>query len=514
MTQADVDRTAELRVVFARRRVEGALFGLSVAQMVLAVLALFMVVAAVNGVPGWGWWLAGAGVLLVLIFARYHGRSWADIGPALMVEALMRTFGWHIFRGGPTRRQSGPADTGETYSLGQPLLPGALSRLRFGAYQVGKGSPPVCVVTDTADGTVTVVLAVQGSGGALTDTETLNGHATAFGSLLNGIARGRSPVVTLQILHRVIPDQGDDVWREARHRGQAGSRFARQAYRALLDAHADSGLRHESYVVLRLDPSRDSEMVREFGGGPQAAAALAVRWVTTVRKRLRSCGVDVLGWLPPRGVAAVLRSAYDPASDRMVKRRGGGDGDATGGDDGLPSGVDPSAAGPMHGRRALSYYAHNDQVTRTWWIQQWPHAKSGVPVGFLQPLLLALPHRHTVSLLLRPVPTRAAQRQTNTASSSVETRQHLNRKIGRRRQKADDRALADIDRREDDAVDGHATFHISGLVSVTTSHDRLETATADTESALNECNLEGQRWILETDQAFVMAALPLARGLA
>jgi hypothetical protein len=504
-------RAAELRVVFARRRVEGALFGLSAAQLVLAVVALFLVVAAVNGRSGWGWWLAGAVVLLVLIVARFHGRSWADIGPALMVEALMRIAGWHVFRGGPVR---GDRADDRAFMVGQPMLPGALSRLRFGAYQVGRDGPPVCVVTDTADGTVTVVLAVQGTGGALTDTATLNAHAAAFGSLLNGIARGRTPVLGLQILHRVIPDQGDEVWREARRRGQAGSRFAWQAYRALLAAHADGGLRHESYVVLRLDPARDAEVVREFGGGPEAAAALAVRWVSTLRRQLRSCGVDVLGWLPPRGVAAVLRSAYDPASDRMVKRRGGGDGDTMGGDDGLPSGVDPAAAGPMYGRRAMSYYAHHDQVTRTWWIQQWPHAKSGVPVGFLQPLLLALPHRHTVSLLLTPVPPRKASRQTNTASSSVETRQHLNRKIGRRRQKTDDRELADLDRREDDAVDGHATFRVAGLVSVTTTPDRLETATADTESALNECNLEGQRWILETDQAFAMAALPLARGLA
>src|SRR5664279_1033441 len=152
-----------------------------------------------------------------------------------------------------------------------------------------------------------------------------------------------------------------------------------------------------------------------------AAAALAVQWVTTVRRQLRACGVQVTGWLPPRGVAAVIRSAFDPASDQMVKRRGGGGGDTSGGDDGLPSGVDPSAAGPMYARRAMSYYAHNDHVTRVWWIAQWPRSTAGAPAGFLQPLLLGLPHRHTVSLLFRPVPYRKAARQANTASSSVAT---------------------------------------------------------------------------------------------
>ena len=322
-------------------------------------------------------------------------------------------------------------------------------------------------------------------------------------------------MVSLQILHRVIPDQGDEVWREARRRGGVGGRFARQAYQALLEAHADGGLRHESYVVLRIDPSRDTGSVKEFGGGRQAAAALAVQWVTTVRRQLRACGVQVTGWLPPRGVAAVIRSAFDPASDQMVKRRGGGGGDTGGGDQGLPSGVDPSAAGPMYARRAMSYYAHNDHVTRVWWIQQWPRSTAGAPAGFLQPLLLGLPHRHTVSLLFRPVPYRKAARQTNTASSSVETRQHLNEKIGRRRKKTDDRELADINRREDETVDGYATFSVGGFVSVTApGREHLEAVSADTESAINECNLEAQRWILETDQAFAMAALPLARGLA
>ena len=503
---------AELRVVFSRSRAEGVLWGMSVPQLLLAVLALFMVVAAVSGRPGWGWWLLAAGVLVVAdprpTEGTFAGRFRAGAGGGGS-DADVQVARFPGRPGAPRRR----VDDG--FDLGQPMLPGALSRLRFGSYRVSPDGPPVCVITDTADGTVTVVLAVVGAGGALTDTVTANAQATAFGSMLDALARGNAPVVSLQILHRVIPDQGDEVWREARRRGGVGGRFARQAYQALLEAHADGGLRHESYVVLRIDPSRDTGSVKEFGGGRQAAAALAVQWVTTVRRQLRACGVQVTGWLPPRGVAAVIRSAFDPASDQMVKRRGGGGGDTSGGDDGLPSGVDPSAAGPMYARRAMSYYAHNDHVTRVWWIQQWPRSTAGAPAGFLQPLLLGLPHRHTVSLLFRPVPYRKAARQTNTASSSVETRQHLNEKIGRRRKKTDDRELADINRREDETVDGYATFSVGGFVSVTApGREHLEAVSADTESAINECNLEAQRWILETDQAFAMAALPLARGLA
>ena len=102
----------------------------------------------------------------------------------------MRMFKLAHFPGRP----GAPRDRDDDgFDLGQPMLPGALSRLRFGSYRVSPDGPPVCVITDTADGTVTVVLAVVGAGGALTDTVTANAQATAFGSMLDALARGNAP---------------------------------------------------------------------------------------------------------------------------------------------------------------------------------------------------------------------------------------------------------------------------------------------------------------------------------
>ena len=181
---------AELRVVFSRSRAEGVLWGMSVPQLLLAVLALFMVVAAVSGRPGWGWWLLAAGVLVAAILARPKGRSLADFGPALAVEAVMRTFKLHIFRGGPVRPRE-RTTTGSTWASRccRARCPGCGSG-RTGSDADG---PPVCIITDTADGTVTAVLAVVGAGGALTDTVTANAQATAFGSMLDALARGNAP---------------------------------------------------------------------------------------------------------------------------------------------------------------------------------------------------------------------------------------------------------------------------------------------------------------------------------
>jgi hypothetical protein len=199
----------------------------------------------------------------------------------------------------------------------------------------------------------------------------------------------------------------------------------------------------------------------------------------------------------------------------MVSRRGGGAGDTVGGDTGLPSGVSPAAAEPMNQRPARSYLAHNDQVSRTWWVEEFPRSRHGVPAGFLQPLLLEVPHRHTVSILLQPLNYRAAQRRITEAASTQEAQRDLDRKMKRRRSRQAEREETDLDRNEMDLVEGYANYRPAVVVTATAGTVReLETISADIEAALNGCSMEGQVWHVETDQAFYMGALPLARGLA
>jgi hypothetical protein len=66
-----------------------------------------------------------------------------------------------------------------------------------------------------------------------------------------------------------------------------------------------------------------------------------------------------------------------------------------------------------------------------------------------------------------------------------------------------------------DLVEGYANYRPAVVVTATAGTVReLETISADIEAALNGCSMEGQVWHVETDQAFYMGALPLARGLA
>ncbi len=501
------EQTAGLRVRFSKRRDKGVLWGRTGPQLVCLTAAAALLVAAVRaGV----WWPGAIGAALAVMgFARLHGRALADALPSAAADALLQAAGQAEYRGGPYRpgapRPGGP---------GGWRLPGPLSRLELSGYEVGEHAGRVGVIFDRSDGTATAVLQVAGPNFLLEDEAQADVYASGFGQLLDGLARADSPIVAIQLLSRVRPDVGDDAWRVLVERGGHGGRFARQINEDLLASLQGRGLVHESYVVVRVAPHRSRSLVRQFGGGDDGAAALIFHTISRLATDLAGAGVQVIGWVSPRGLSGLVRSAFDPASDAMLARRGGGRGDISGGDPGLPSGVSAGAAEPIRLQRARSYVAHNDHYSRTWWVSELPRSDGGVPVGFLAPLLLSLPARHTVSIVLQPVSPRAAQQVIDQQTSTKVAQQQMDAKIRRRRRRSDERESADIDRRESELVDGFASYRLAVLVSVTAgSLDELEVTSAQAESSLNAACMEGQVWYTETDQAFFMAALPLARGL-
>ncbi len=508
---------SELRVMFSKRRDPGVLWGRTWAQLVVLTGAGFSLIGAVRSSGGlWPWWILAAGLLLVVGFGRVNGRPLAEVLPAILADGVVRATGQHVYRGGPFRpmKPRVPDAAAEAAKRAGPVLPGVLSRLQFLAFEVESTGEPVGIVKDRRDGTYLAVLQVTGETYPLLDTETANSYALAFQRMIDGLARPDSPLVTLQLLQRVIPDQGDAVRREARVRAGHGNEFVNASYEALVSSEAGRGVRHESYVVLRIKPAKVRSAWKADGGGDQGAAALVYRLVAKLGTDLAACGVQVLGWLPPRGVAAVVRSAFDPAADAPVARRGGGTGDVVGGDAGLPSGVAPVAAEPFYLQRANSYVVHNDHFSRTWWITEYPRSANGVPVGFLQPLVLNVPLRHSISILLEPLPHRRAQRTVENQSSSLDASRKMDDKIGRRRKRAAQREEADVDRREVDLVEGYSVHRLATMVSLTCrTRQELEAGSELMESAMNECNMEAARWYVETDQAFAMAALPFGRGL-
>ncbi|PRZ34812.1 hypothetical protein CLV47_12344 [Antricoccus suffuscus] len=503
---------SELRVIFAKRRSTGLVFGLSVPQLVLMGAAVALITIATQDVPGpvrMGL-LVLATVVAAGAYVRHFGRPFADYIPSLVGEGVLRLARARTYRGGPARAAYARAS-----DLPGSALPGSLSTISFESFDVGAGES-VGVARDSQDGTVTGVLQVAGDTFSLLSTHERAARARALQRWLDGMAQPDSPIVAVQFLTVVLPDDGDEVHRTWRtRRVDSVNEFADQIYSEALNRDTRGGWTHESYIAIRIDPSANRAVrsqVKTNGGREYGAVTLLWEWMNQAATDLRDAGLSVLGWLPERGVAAVVRRAFDPDSSSMIARRGGGLGDQAGGDDGLPSGVAPEMCGPMRAEAAMSYYAHDGYLTRSWWVTEWPRAKEGVPVGFLQPLLLEANCWHTVSLTLTPLAGRKAQRAIDLQASTQDAKRQMDEKAKRRRRRRDQREEADVDRREVELVDGYSSWNVTGLVTCTASDEgKLLAAGSSITSTMNKASLEGQIWYVEQDQAMFCGALPLAR---
>jgi hypothetical protein len=370
----------------------------------------------------------------------------------------------------------------------------------------------VAVVHDPQAQTYTAVLAVEGSTFALLESSMRGSRVEAWGSLLAQLCSENAVNARLQVLERTVPDSGDRLRRDWQRRGIHDGSLQAANYEQLLAAVDGSTMAHECFVAVAVDARRAGSEIRQASGGHAGAAAVLVREVDKIADGLQAAGVRVQGWCPPRLLGEVIRTAYDPAARQLIHRRGGAHSDPGGGDPGLPSGVDPAASGPMRAENNWSHYRTDSAVHRSWWVLQWP--RQYVDAGFLSPLLLGALHRRTVSIVLEPLTPTRANRRVSLRQSGVTSESALRHRFRRRTTHRQHVEASDVDRREAELVAGHGLYRMIGYLTTTADTlEDLEAASGDIEALAQRCQLELARLSGEHDQAFAVAALPLARGL-
>jgi hypothetical protein len=511
-------------VVFGVRHAQSVLFGQTWPQLAIETVGFAAALTALRAgsLAMTAAWLAVVAACAGVAWIPVRGRNVVEYLPVYAGWWLRLVTGHDLYLGGPYRMSA--QETG----LEAPRLPGELADLAWQTYLVDDGGrtgrteggnegdrEPVAVLKDRRAGTFTAVLALQASTFALLEGGEQRRRIEAYGAMLDVLCREDSPVSRLQLLERTVPDSGTALHRDlATHGDPAAPGAAQAAYRQLIGAPAAFAQRHETFLALTLDPRRGSarERITAHGGGDAGSAAVLFQVLTQLAAGLEAAGVEVSGWLPPRGLAAVLRAAFDPAGAASVDRRSGGRGDEPGGDPGLPSGVDPQMV-TMFAQPAFDHYRTDSGYHRTYWVMEWPRVE--VPAGFLQPLLLNSRHRRTLSLVMEPIPPRKALRQVDIAESHLEGERRWRHKIGRRARHRDSQEAAANARRERELTAGYGTYRFLGLISVTApSLPELELASGEVLSLAAQSRLECAPLIHQQDQAFFAAALPLARGLA
>ena len=335
----------------------------------------------------------------------------------------------------------------------------------------------------------------------------------AWGSLLAQLCSENAVIARLQVLERTVPDSGDRLRRDWQRRGIHDGSLQAANYEQLLAAVDGSTMAHECFVAVAVDARRAGSEIRQAGGGHAGAAAVLVREVDKIADGLQAAGVRVQGWCPPRLLGEIIRTAYDPAARQLIHRRGGSAS--------RPGRRRPGSA--VRGRPGRLWAdAGREQLVAL------PHRQCRAPVlvgaamappvrGCRVPVPAAAVgalHRRTVSIVLEPLTPTRANRRVSLRQSGVTSESALRHRFRRRTTHRQHVEAGDVDRREAELVAGHGLYRMIGYLTTTADTlEDLEAASGEIEALAQRCQLELARLSGEHDQAFAVAALPLARGL-
>jgi hypothetical protein len=471
--------------VFGPRETRGLLIGLRGSQLVVVMIGLAGFVVGLSFGPVGA--IAGTLALAVAAtgaFTPMSGRTPEQWAPVLLGFLVKRITRQHVYR----RPLTAASD-----------LPGHLADVRIVSIPVTDGQS-VGVIEDAARGTLSAVMSVSGETFMLLDQEDQERRSSAWGSLLAGLARDGSPVIRVQWVARTVPETGQALrhfWERAGTRGGAPA----ISYQQLQSSAGSGGWRTETYLTVVIDARKARSRDRSSRDLP-AGTQLLMRELAAVEELLAQCELHVAGWLPPRGLAKVLREAYEPGAQAVLDGR----------DSEVPGpGVDPAVAGPMVARDSWATYRTDDAWHATYWIHEWPRVEVGS--DFLAPLLIGGWSRRTLTLIAEPVGARRAARQIAAARTAEVANQAMRERVGQMTTERDRVEAEDVERRERELVAGHADYRFTGLLTVTAdSVEALDESCLQAEVAAHACCLEIRRLYGEQDQAFA-AALPLGRAV-
>ncbi|NVM96143.1 SCO6880 family protein [Arthrobacter wenxiniae] len=268
-----------------------------------------------------------------------------------------------------------------------------------------------------------------------------------------------------------------------------------------LIAAAGAAMSHELLVCLVIDTAKARRRIRDAGGAAAGLEHVVRSEVDAITTGLKTHGVAVDEWLAENKLIAVIRGAFDPeAVPRLAAVCAGRQQAVT------------INGGPMAVEEHWTYLRTDSGFHQTFWIAEWPRQK--VFPGFMHPLVYVGDFRHTVTEVIRAIPTDQALRDIRSAHEAHDTRRRVNARFDRpltREQRAEEEEVA---QREDEIVAGHGDVRPAAYVTITAETlDGLARYRQELESAAAGAFVElrllaGQQW-----PAFVAGALPLGRGL-
>lgn len=334
------------------------------------------------------WVAATMAVLTVFLLAplafRYQDRN---IG-----QRVVRRVQW--LRGRRSRQnlyRSGMTATIPALSHRLPGL-GAASRLHVG---VDPYEREFALIEHPHVGHYAVVLRCEPDGAALVDQSTVEGQVSGYADFL--AALGDEPgIVAATITVESAPDPGTRLTAEVdRLTRPDAPAAARSMMGEIAQLYPRGGAQMRCTAVVVYSPAVIRRGVTPTSGRGDldaVRAELGAR-VPLLCRLLSDAGAGAVTPLPPRELAEMVRTAYDPAAAEFIARARLSP---------AGSGVDWANAGPVAAHASWNAYQHDSGVSRTWTM--WDAPRGHVLYTVLARLLDAHPDvpRKRVTLIYRP----------------------------------------------------------------------------------------------------------------
>jgi hypothetical protein len=479
------ERVGPPTVRFGRRQSRGLLLGLSAIRVTSSAIAVVTLVGGLVAAGAIG--LVASALLwaplIAVTFVRWQGRPVVEWAPVVAHWSARMVLGQTLYRA----RVSKPRPAGTT------ALPGDAAAIRY--YTDAQSG--MCMIHDPHRRTLAAVLRVTHPSYVLLSPDAQCSRVGAWGRVLAGLAQSGT-CAAIQVLECTIPDAGEGVgawW--AAHRG-AQVPWATAQYETLLAQSAQGASTHRTTITLSLDMRAAAKAIRDAGRGIAGAANVLRGDCTTLEYSLRAAELHLDHWLTEAEIALMVRQAYDP-------------GVATGFDIGSP-GANLARAGPTAVHENWGHLRHDSGFSAVLWISEWP--RIDVPPHFLHAVVFAPGVRKSLSIVARPLQTSAALRQIRKEKTEMITDSHQKAKIGQIADLSDAQEYDDVVARERALISGHADMAFSGFLAVTAgSESELSVAVSQVERAATQAACETRLLYGQQAQAFVVAALPLARGV-
>jgi hypothetical protein len=474
--------------------------GLRASQLFVVATSLLLAVGIVRS-SGSSVTFAGALAVItvggVIAFWNIGGRTVEQWVPVAVRWSSRRVRG-------QTRYTSAAPLFGHVDDEATPSPPDTLAGVRIIAERLD-GAGTVGIVHDRQAGTYAALLAVRGRSFQLADVAEQERRLAAWGAVLAGLARARSPIHRLQWVERTVPDDGDAMGRYLSRAVRVGTGHSSlSSYLELVDHAGPVTQQHETLLAVSISAAKARRHIRQAGGRDAGAAKVLMRELLSLRRELASADIIVDGALTPRLVARAFRTGFEPNARAGIARRAAAAGDSPG--------TSPANAWPLATETVWGAYRVADVWHATYWIAHWP--RTSVGADFFAPLLLGTTAMRTVSLTMEPISPLRAHRDVEQQAVKGLADDELRSRAGFRTSARRLRERQSVDRRERELADGHADYRLAGYVTVTAaSGEHLEAACGEVEQAAQQSFLELRRLYGQQDSAFTYT-LPLCRGLS